>query len=134
MAPDPRVTARVLPVNPAARCCCCRPRPGRPDDWHWVTIGGALDPGETPQEAASGSCSRRPASSLAGRARRPVHLGDPEFSWDGVDYISDSTFFAMPLAATSRSPSTASEPVEVGNVAEARWWTPTGSRGRRRGR
>ena len=73
-------------------------RPGR--HWRWGTIGGALDPGETPTRRRSARCARRPASSST---RRPdparSTAASREFSWAGVDYRSENTFFAMPMAA-----------------------------------
>ena len=48
-----------------ARCLLLQDQdPARPGDLHWVTIGGAVEPGESLESTARcASCARRPASS-----------------------------------------------------------------------
>ncbi len=54
----------------------------------------------------------------------PFHRDQRAFRYAGVDYVGDSTFFALPLARDVEITFEHLEPAEVGNVVEARWWTP----------
>ena len=48
-----RTAARVLPVSPLGEVLLMHGRdPAYPDDWHWVSIGGAIEPGESLEEGA----------------------------------------------------------------------------------
>ncbi len=47
-----------------------------------------------------------------------------EFSWDGVDYLGDSTCFGLRLARDVAISFDHLEALEVDNVLEARWMTP----------
>jgi len=126
MVPIHRTSARVLPVSAHGEVLLLQGRdPARPDDLHWVSIGGAVDPGETHVEAALRELSEETgivasAADLTG----PVHRGSHGFSWDGVDYLSHSTFFAMALERDVAVSLDGLEPAEVGNVLRAAWWTP----------
>jgi 8-oxo-dGTP pyrophosphatase MutT (NUDIX family) len=72
--------------------------PYYPDDPFWFTIGGATDPGETLPEAAA-----RELHEEVGVAIDPALLGVPiavapiMFTWAGMVFDQDQTFFAFPL-------------------------------------
>ena len=54
----------------------------------------------------------------------PIHRGTHTFSFDGRDYVSDSTFFALAIndvVVTFEG----LEDGEVGNIFNANWWHPT---------
>jgi 8-oxo-dGTP pyrophosphatase MutT (NUDIX family) len=78
--------------------------PVKPDDPFWFTIGGAAEPGETLRQAAV-----RELHEEAGIAVDEAELGEPfesariEFSWMGVIFDQDQTFFAVPVADTEVS-------------------------------
>lgn len=78
--------------------------PAKPDDPFWFTIGGAAEPGETLRQAAA-----RELQEEAGIAVDEAELGEPfesariEFSWMGVIFDQDQTFFAVPVADTKVS-------------------------------
>jgi 8-oxo-dGTP pyrophosphatase MutT (NUDIX family) len=61
-------------------------------------VGGALDPGETPQEAAVRELREETGIAASPDAlTEPFHVGEHAFSFDGVDYLGEATFFALPL-------------------------------------
>jgi 8-oxo-dGTP pyrophosphatase MutT (NUDIX family) len=78
--------------------------PVKPDDPFWFTIGGAAEPGETLRQAAA-----RELHEEAGIAVDEAELGEPfesariEFSWMGVIFDQDQTFFAVLVADTEVS-------------------------------
>jgi len=128
MEPVRRVSARVVPVNDRGQVLLLNGRdPARPDHWYWFTIGGALDPGESLQQAAVREL-REETGILAApeELSDAFHEGEHEFSYDGVDYLSVSTFFALPLetSAADAVHFEGLEVAEIGNIVEARWWTP----------
>ena len=95
-----RTSARVLPVSPLGEVLLLQARdPAYPDDWHWVSIGGAVEPGESLEEGAlrelreeTGIVVSPVALSPAG-ARRHTRTSP----WNGADYTNHSTFFAIAL-------------------------------------
>ena len=53
MDPVIRTAARVLPVSPDGQVLLLQCQdPARPGDLHWISVGGAVDPGESRVEAA----------------------------------------------------------------------------------
>jgi 8-oxo-dGTP pyrophosphatase MutT (NUDIX family) len=130
MEPITRHAARVLPVSPEGEVLLLQCQdPARPGELHWISIGGALDPGESHVEAAlrelreeTGIEARE--HDLAG----PLHHGDYEFSWDGVAYLSSSTSYALSCHREVELSMAGLEPGEVGNVLGWGWWTPEGLR------
>ena len=116
-----RIAARVLPVSPDGAVLLLQGQdPARPGDLHWVSIGGAVDPGETLAEAAVRELLEETGivvepSELVG----PIAEGVHPFSWDGVDYVSESTFFALALDRSVEVSFDGLEAGEVGNVQRA---------------
>ncbi len=128
--PIHRVAARVLPVSADGTVLLLQCQdPARPGDLHWASIGGAVDPGETLAEAAVREMLEETGivvepAELVG----PVSEGVHPFSWDGVDYVSRSTFFAIPLDPGVEVSFDGLEEAEVGNVLRAAWWEPAALR------
>lgn len=121
-----RQTARVLPVNRRGQVLLLFGQdPVRPDAPYWFTIGGAVEPEETVTGAAvrellEETGIRIDPDQLVGPIDRGTHI----FSFNGVDYVSDSTFFAVAVddvVVTFEG----LEEGEVDNILEARWWNPT---------
>jgi 8-oxo-dGTP pyrophosphatase MutT (NUDIX family) len=121
-----RTAARVLPVSPLGEVLLLHGRdPAHPDDWHWVSIGGAVEPGESLEEGALRELREETGIVVSPLALSPpVHTGIHEFSWDGLDYTSHSTFFAIALDRDVDVVLDGLEELEVGNVTEAAWWFP----------
>lgn len=125
-SPIHRVAGRVLPINPAGEVLLLEGQdPAHPGDLHWVTIGGAVDEGESLQAAVVREMVEETGlvideTELVG----PLHRGSYPFSWAGRDYVSDNHFFAVPLAAEVEVVFSGLEPGEVGNILRAEWWTP----------
>jgi 8-oxo-dGTP pyrophosphatase MutT (NUDIX family) len=128
MVPVRRVSARVVPVNDRGEVLLLHGRdPSRPDHWYWFTIGGALDPGETPEEAAVRELHEETGIvATPSQLTESFHAGEHAFSYAGVEYLSESTFYALPLdvAAVGDVHFRGLETAEVGNIVEARWWAP----------
>lgn len=124
--PVRRAAARVLPVSPTGEVLLLQCQdPARPGELHWISVGGAVDPGESPEQAALRELVEETgvvASSddLTG----PLHQAEYPFSWAGVDYLSDTTVFAVPLDRDTAVTFDRLEAAEVGNVLAAGWWTP----------
>ncbi|MDO9454830.1 NUDIX hydrolase [Nocardioides sp.] len=121
-----RVTARVLPVSPDGAVLLLREQdPARRGEIYWASVGGAVDPGESLRETAVRELLEEtgivvPPDDLVG----PVHqLVDP-FSWGGVAYVGDSTYFAVRVPRDARVTFDRLEPEEIGNLLGADWWRP----------
>jgi 8-oxo-dGTP pyrophosphatase MutT (NUDIX family) len=128
MEPIPRVSARVLPVSPVGEVLLLQDLdPAVPGVLRWGTIGGAVDHGESLQQAVV-----REMREETGLVVDPKILTEPflrsthDFSWNGTLYRGDNTFFAMPLARDVEISFDHLEPEEVDTVVAWQWWTPTG--------
>src|ERR1700753_283176 len=92
-----RNTARVLPVDREGRVLLLHGwDPERPDDPFWFTIGGAADPGESLALAAARELREETGIVIdAGRLGDPVETAAITFTWAGVRFEQDQTFFAV---------------------------------------
>ncbi len=128
MQPILRATARVLPVNDEGEVLLLLDQdPARPGDLRWGTVGGALDPGETHTDAALRELHEETGVvAAADQLHGPFHSDVLDFSYAGIAYRGHSTFFALRLARDTEVSFEHLEEAEVGNVVEARWWTPAG--------
>jgi 8-oxo-dGTP pyrophosphatase MutT (NUDIX family) len=126
MEPIPRVSARVLPVSPDGEVLLLQDQdPTYPGVLRWGTIGGALDPGETHEQAAVREMYEETGLHADPAALTPpFHRSAREFCWAGVRYLSDNTWFAMPMARDVEVSFEHLVPEEVGNVFAWGWWTP----------
>ena len=123
--PTRRTVARVLPVSGDGKVLLllgCDP--AVPEVRYWFTIGGAADPGETLAVAGA-----RELREETGIAVDPADLGEPfghyevGFSWDGRDYVNESTLFAVALEESPVS-FAGLDRLESQSIFDARWWTP----------
>jgi len=130
MEPIHRVGARVLPVSPAGEVLLLQGQdPAAPGVLHWVSIGGAVDQGETLTAAAVREMDEETGISVReADLMGPVHRATHPFSWDGRSYVSDNHFFALRLDRATDIHFRGLEEAEVGNILQAAWWTPEGLR------
>ncbi|MFI5845487.1 NUDIX hydrolase [Catenuloplanes sp. NPDC051500] len=119
----PRRAARVLLVDEAGRVLLFRGvDPGRPGEPYWFTVGGGLDAGETPAEAARRELREEagldvPVAALGG----PVHAEVTEFPFDNVWYRQEQEFFLLRTAGFAVDTSGLDE-AERASLLEYRWW------------
>ena len=126
MEPIARVTARVVPVCSTGEVLLLQEQdPARPGQLYWGTIGGAVDASESLQAAAVREL-REETGIVAeiGDLTEPFHRGRRAYSYAGVSYVGEATFFGLVLDRDTEISFAHLEPEEVGNVLDARWWTP----------
>ncbi len=122
-APIHRTTARVVPVDADGQVLLLRGHdPARPDDDYWFTIGGAVEPGESREQAAVRELREETGIELPlGELGTPFHVGRHDFTYDGVDFTSDSSFFAVAMEDVE----VVFDGVQEGEIITgARWWDP----------
>jgi 8-oxo-dGTP pyrophosphatase MutT (NUDIX family) len=125
VAPSLRRTARVVPVNRAGEVLLlfgCDPH--RPQSPYWFTIGGAIETGETLEQAGAREMFEETGilvspEQLVG----PYARGRHDFSWGGRDISNDSHFYAVRVDDVTISFDHL-EGLEAGSIFEARWWHP----------
>ncbi len=124
--PIQRRAARVLPVNESGQVLLLYSRdPARPTAPYWCTIGGAVEPGESPAEAAAREMREETGIVVApDLLTGPFHRAPVAFSYDGDDYVNDSAWFTVLLSAPVTVSFTGLEDGEVGNIMAAEWWSP----------
>ncbi|MBN6054657.1 NUDIX domain-containing protein, partial [Nonomuraea sp. RK-328] len=124
MIPLRRFTARVLPIDDQDRVLLLYGfEPARPDERFWFTIGGALEAGETLQEAAARELReevgiRAEVSEFTG----PYGTSTVEFSFAEYAITQDQTFFAVRVGAAEVSFDDMEE-IEKATTLGHRWWS-----------
>ena len=121
-----RETARVLPVSPDGAVLLLRELdPAAPGEPYWSSIGGGIDAGESPLEAAVRELREETgvvvdAATLVG----PVRHDERSWSWNGIDHRGRHTWFALPLGRDVQVSFDLLRTDEVDTVLDAAWWTP----------
>jgi 8-oxo-dGTP pyrophosphatase MutT (NUDIX family) len=125
MSPDCRLTARVFPVSPDGEVLLLQDQdPALPGILRWGSVGGAAEPGESLGEAALRELREETGIEVGPDALTSAfHRGTYEFSWGGQAYVTDASFFALPMERDVEVTFDFLEPAEIGNVVDAGWWT-----------
>jgi 8-oxo-dGTP pyrophosphatase MutT (NUDIX family) len=119
-----RFTARALPIDDQDRVLLLYGfDPARPDQPFWFTIGGAMEDGETLQEAAAREMYeevgiRAEADDLSG----PYGTGVIEFCFAEYAVTQDQTFFAIRVSDATVS-FEHMEQDEKDTTTAYRWWS-----------
>ena len=120
-----RNTARVLPVDREGRVLLLHGwDPLRPDDPFWFTIGGAAEPGESLSEAAVREL-REEAGIVVDldRLGEPIEASAITFSFGGVRFEQDQTFFAVAIDDAEVS-FAGQDPIERATIDKHGWLYP----------
>ena len=122
--PVQRRAARVLPIDEQERVLLLYSRdPARPTAPYWCTIGGAIEAGETPAQAASREMLEETGIAVSPDALTgPFHRAPVAFSYDGVAYVNDAHWFVTRLQDPVTVTFHGLEAAEVGNIMAAEWW------------
>ena len=121
--PLERRAARVLLVDEDARVLlqnCCDPADSAAGSW-WNTMGGGLDEGETPEQAAVREVHEETGLRVDD-VGPVVHTRLTEFSFGGSAYRQSEDYFLVRTAAFDAVP-TAHSDLELVAVLGTRWWT-----------
>jgi 8-oxo-dGTP pyrophosphatase MutT (NUDIX family) len=121
-----RNTARVLPVDREGRVLLLHGwDPLRPDDPFWFTIGGAAEPGESLAEAAARELREEAGIVVdAGRLGEPVEASAITFSFGGVRFEQDQTFFAIAVDEGTEVSFAGQDPIELATIDKHGWLYP----------
>lgn len=120
-----RVTARVLPVNPAGQVLLLHGwQPKEPEHRFWFTIGGAIEDGEDLRSAAA-----RELVEELGIVVEPSQLKGPlgtwsnAFPWGDWQIQQEETWYALAVDSVDVAMD-GMDGSERETIDEAAWWTP----------
>jgi 8-oxo-dGTP pyrophosphatase MutT (NUDIX family) len=98
--------------------------PAAPGDPFWFTIGGAAEPGESLPEAAVRELREEVGIRVdVARLTPPIEASLIEFSWSGVLFVQDQTFFAVTVDDAEIS-FAEQDPLERATIDKHGWLHP----------
>lgn len=119
-----RQAARVLVLDPQGRLLLLRGSdPALPGPRFWWTVGGGLEPGESPRAGAVRELHeetglRVPEDALVG----PLHHDVSSFAFDRYQVEQENAFFAVRVEGWTTT-AAGLEPVELASIDGSGWWT-----------
>lgn len=123
--PLERRAARVLLVDGEGRILlqnCCDPSDPAAGSW-WNTMGGGIDPGESPSEAAARELAEETGLQVeVDQLGEVVHRRLTEFPFGGDHYRQSEHYFLLRTDAFDAVPAAHSD-LELMAVLGMRWWT-----------
>jgi 8-oxo-dGTP pyrophosphatase MutT (NUDIX family) len=125
--PEPvrRVGGRLLLIDPDGRLLLIHERTDEGDATFWITPGGGLEPGETPQQAAVRETYEETGIEITLLPDAPVtHSRVRSWSGDGVTYEQTDHFFTVSVAAGLTFAPAGLTDAERDLWLGYRWWTP----------
>lgn len=98
--------------------------PAKPSSGYWFTIGGAIEPNETPREAASRKLREDVGITVDPDVfDQPIWCNTTQFSHNGITYRQYQRFYALRIDGDVAAISATAVPEGQRDVDGHRWWS-----------
>lgn len=123
--PVRRLAARVLLVDGDGRILLINERELEGGEPYWLTPGGGIEAGESPQQAAVREVFEETGIKVCiGADAEPVWRERRVWSFGGVSYDQSNAFFVARVPVGTRVHPAALTTLERASLIGCRWWTP----------